>query len=154
DDLADDLRRFLDGRPILARRTSAWGRVVKWARRRPGVAVLVAALVALTAAGGGLAAGGAWEKGRGGGQRKRADQEEAMKQREELLKRTVQYARILDNAQRFGEPGTEHNRPHAITLLDGCPEELRHWEWRYLRHRYRGSQLTLVGHQRPVAGLA
>ena len=32
-DLADDLRRFLEGRPIQARRPSLWKRALKWARR-------------------------------------------------------------------------------------------------------------------------
>src|SRR3984957_8469812 len=38
--LADDLRRFLAGEPILARRTHLPERVVKWAYRRPLVAAL------------------------------------------------------------------------------------------------------------------
>ncbi|MBI3407933.1 MAG: protein kinase [Planctomycetes bacterium] len=38
--LADDLRRFLDGHPILARPTSTWERTLKWARRRPALAAL------------------------------------------------------------------------------------------------------------------
>jgi tetratricopeptide (TPR) repeat protein/tRNA A-37 threonylcarbamoyl transferase component Bud32 len=48
-DLADDLRRFLDGKPIKARPTPVWERMVKWARRRPAAAslVLVAILFAL-----------------------------------------------------------------------------------------------------------
>jgi serine/threonine protein kinase len=41
-DLADDLDRFLDGRPILARRTPLWERGVKWARRHPTSATLAA----------------------------------------------------------------------------------------------------------------
>jgi hypothetical protein len=41
-DLADDLRRFLDGKPILARRTGVGERAMKWARRRPTAAALVA----------------------------------------------------------------------------------------------------------------
>jgi len=39
--LADDLRRYLAGEPILARPTPWWERTVKWARRRPALAALV-----------------------------------------------------------------------------------------------------------------
>jgi serine/threonine-protein kinase len=40
-DLADDLQRFLNHRPVVARPTPAWERVLKWGRRRPATAVLV-----------------------------------------------------------------------------------------------------------------
>jgi tetratricopeptide (TPR) repeat protein/tRNA A-37 threonylcarbamoyl transferase component Bud32 len=43
--LAEDLKRFLDGRPIEARPVSAWERALKWARRRPAQAALVGAVV-------------------------------------------------------------------------------------------------------------
>lgn len=39
--LADDLTRFLEGRPIRARRAGATERCLKWARRRPAMAALV-----------------------------------------------------------------------------------------------------------------
>jgi serine/threonine protein kinase/WD40 repeat protein len=42
--LADDLERWLAGKPILARRTSVWERSVKWVRRRPAVAALLAVI--------------------------------------------------------------------------------------------------------------
>ncbi len=40
-ELADDLRRFLENRPIQARPTPIWRRLGKWARRRPAAAVLL-----------------------------------------------------------------------------------------------------------------
>jgi hypothetical protein len=43
-ELADDLRRFLDGEPIKARRLSAHQRFFRWCRKRPGAAVARGAL--------------------------------------------------------------------------------------------------------------
>jgi WD40 repeat protein len=50
-DLAEDLRRFVAGEPIRARPISAPERVFKWVRRRPAVAALLAAVVAVGLAG-------------------------------------------------------------------------------------------------------
>jgi serine/threonine-protein kinase len=55
--LADDLRRFGEGRPIQARRSSWAGRVWRWGRRKPAEAALAA--TALTLAGAALG-GGLW----------------------------------------------------------------------------------------------
>ena len=40
-ELADDLRRFVDGEPILARPTPAWERAWKWGKRRPAIVALL-----------------------------------------------------------------------------------------------------------------
>jgi tetratricopeptide (TPR) repeat protein/tRNA A-37 threonylcarbamoyl transferase component Bud32 len=54
-ELADDLRRYLEDRPIQARRTPFWERGAKWVRRHPATATLgaigAAAVVLLTVAG-------------------------------------------------------------------------------------------------------
>lgn len=52
--LADDLNRFLNGRPILARPTPQWERGLKWARQNPTVAALSLGIVVITLLGIGL----------------------------------------------------------------------------------------------------
>lgn len=52
-ELAADVRRWINGKPILARRASPGERVLKWARRKPGLAAL-SCLLMLTAAAGTL----------------------------------------------------------------------------------------------------
>jgi WD40 repeat protein len=48
-ELAEDLRAFLDGRPIQARPVGVLEQAVKWARRRPAVAALAATVVCIAA---------------------------------------------------------------------------------------------------------
>ena len=50
-DLREDLRRYLNGEPILARKISTLEKAKKWMRRHPAVATLTVALVAITALG-------------------------------------------------------------------------------------------------------
>jgi serine/threonine protein kinase/Tfp pilus assembly protein PilF len=55
-DLADDLRRFLDGKPIRQRPAAFWEPAAKWARRRPAAAawVVLGIVAILGAVAGGL----------------------------------------------------------------------------------------------------
>jgi serine/threonine protein kinase len=48
--LAEDLERFLDDRPVLARRTTPVERAVRWCRRNPVLAGLIATVAALSIA--------------------------------------------------------------------------------------------------------
>ena len=60
-ELADDLRRYLEDRPITARPIRGWQRMIKWSRRRPAAAALIAVIVVALAA---LIGGGAWYNAR------------------------------------------------------------------------------------------
>jgi serine/threonine-protein kinase len=61
DALADDLRRFLEHHPVLARPVPAWERAARWARRRPVHAALVGVVILAAAS---LIGGGLWYNGR------------------------------------------------------------------------------------------
>jgi serine/threonine-protein kinase len=82
-DLADDLGRLLAGKPIRARPVGVAERAVKWARRRPAAALLVAALLALFGA---AAVAGLWLR------QQEADREAAKTQREGQAREAVRTA--------------------------------------------------------------
>jgi tetratricopeptide (TPR) repeat protein len=81
DALADDLDNWLEGRPIRARRAGMGERAVKWARRRPAAAALVAVL-GVTAAS--LATGYGWH------QHGQAEQEASERRASEQRSKDVQ----------------------------------------------------------------
>src|SRR5262249_53174952 len=76
--LADDLRRFQAGEPVRARPVGTGQRVVRWCRRNPRVASLLAALVLVFLAGSG---GVLWQWQRVRGERDTVRQEKERAQR-------------------------------------------------------------------------
>jgi tetratricopeptide (TPR) repeat protein/tRNA A-37 threonylcarbamoyl transferase component Bud32 len=85
DALAEDLRRFHQGEPILARPVGAWERGVKWARRRPTTAALLGVSVLAAVA---LLVGGIWSNAvlRAAAERERQLAGEAKEQEEAARK--------------------------------------------------------------------
>jgi len=140
--LANDLRRFLAGEPVQARPVGHWEQAVKWVRRRPAVAALLAVsgLAALALVGFGV---GIWYNGQlqaalreAESQRTRADElrgeAESQRAQFELLQRQTRYVRDIDLAWRSWQ-SAHINRVREILDGPGCPPELRGWEWGYLR---------------------
>jgi WD40 repeat protein/serine/threonine protein kinase len=122
-DLADDLKRFLDGVPIRARPVSTTEHLVKWVRRRPAVAMLTASVVAVALAGvGGLA----WQV---------RQTHAGLAKAEDNL-----YANRIALADREWLAG---HVDHAEQLLAECPPGRRGWEWHYLRRLCHRDQRTL-----------
>src|SRR5262249_6209765 len=85
--LADDLGRFLAGKPIQARPASAWEQGVKWAQRQPALAALIAVCVVAAVS---LLAGGIWFTARLSEERNLARQEQKRAEEQEQLARDQQ----------------------------------------------------------------
>jgi WD40 repeat protein/serine/threonine protein kinase len=146
--LAEDLKRFLNGEPILARQSGGWERLMKWTRRRPAVASLLAAVLLVSLIG---VAGIAWQwrsavQGRSEAEAALAGQEEQRKAAEtNLFHRNIALAHREWQAN---DPG------RADQLLDECPPDQRHWEWYYLKNLCHSELARFVGHTQIITGIA
>ncbi|WP_197446453.1 serine/threonine-protein kinase [Tautonia plasticadhaerens] len=116
--LAEDLRRFLANEPILARRTGPVERAWRWCRRNPAVASLWAALVGVLLAGTAIASFYA-VRARAGERLAQANAEDLRRQNY-IGRVNLALSECLAN-----------NVARALELLDGCPKDLRGWEWDY-----------------------
>jgi len=153
--LADELGRFLNGQPVLARPIGPTGRVWRWCQRKPLVAGLVAGLMFALVLG---FAGVLW-------QWQRAERIAETKARQRLRAEAGEYAADMFSAQ---HALADNNRGLAVSLLDKyrparksesrkqkAEIDLRHWEWRYLWQLCHGDELfTLHQYPRPVCAVA
>jgi eukaryotic-like serine/threonine-protein kinase len=147
-DLADDLRRFLNGEPVRARPASAWEHGVHWARRRPAVAASLAVVVLATAVGF-TAVARAWHEA--DLKRRQAEESQQAEARERHKAEALQYLHSIPQAH---QEWLNNRVSRAQQILDECPVELRHWEWHYLSRLCRTQAHTLRGHEQAVSGLA
>jgi WD40 repeat protein/serine/threonine protein kinase len=136
-ELADDLRRFLEDKPIKARRPTLRQRAAKWARRhkvavRAGVIVLVSAVFALV-----VSTALVWRANEG--------LNAANRELHETLERERQngYFQRIALAER---EWSANNLGRMEQLLDDCPQDLRGWEWNYLK-RLPHTSLPPLNHQ-------
>ena len=98
-DLAEDVRRFLEGRPIQARPVGAAGRGWRWCRRNPGWAAMLGAVVVLLTI---IAVGASIGVVRLNTLLGRAQQAERATQ-EKLFESYIEKARALRRSQRLGQ---------------------------------------------------
>jgi WD40 repeat protein len=166
--LADDLHRFLDGRPIEARPIGSLERLGRWTKRNPALAaVTLLFLLTLTAGVGGIvwkwreAVGNYEEKEK---QRQLADQNadnantqrELAEQRELEAKRFVyaSFMNQLPEAWRAGDLAGVQRYLEAFLPKPDDREDVRGFEWHHYWKRSQGSRLTLFGHGGEVTRLA
>jgi tRNA A-37 threonylcarbamoyl transferase component Bud32 len=141
--LADDLRRFLTGQPVLARPTPWWERCHKWARREPRVAALIA-LVCLVTLVGLVTTATLWRVAE---RRARAEARERQNVQQQLSFNRIALA---DRELRAGRVAW------AREQLELCPQGLRDWEWHHLMGRCEGDEASKVcaGHSGAVSSVA
>jgi WD40 repeat protein len=138
--LADDLRAFLDGRPVQARPASRLERAVKWARRRPVAAAFLAsaALAALLLLGGVV--------------KYSADmsvEQQKVKDQLEQSRRSL-YALQLTLAGTVAERDPGQGRA-LLEDASRCPEDLRDFTWGFYYRICRRDRLTLPRTGSPLA---
>jgi WD40 repeat protein len=127
--LAEDLRRFREGKQVVARPVGAAVRLVRACRRRPLVALL---LVLLTVSVLGGIGGVTWKWLEANKQRDlaniRAEQAENEKQ-------AAQYQTYRASLAAASAALENHDVADALRHLKSAPEALQGWEWRYLSNR-------------------
>jgi WD40 repeat protein/tRNA A-37 threonylcarbamoyl transferase component Bud32 len=161
--LAEDLRRYLNGEPVLARPAGALERALKWAKRRPGVAGLLLLLVGLVAAAGLAGILWAYDEARQAAKRATGEAENARQEKQRADGKAAEAQEKEKEALRqvyFGQIGRAeaqlllHNPSGALLVLERVGLEYRGWEYRYLQRRAEGTPLTLRGHTGRVTAVA
>jgi WD40 repeat protein len=147
--LSDDLRRFLDGAPIRARPAGRLKAAWKWARRRPAVAALLAAVALVTALGFAGTLGQWYEavgaRDRALDERRQKDEQcRAAEASRAQAENALYYSRIAQS-ELLWRAGDLIGAEQALALC--VPGEggrdWRGWEWRYLRGLYHRELLAL-----------
>ena len=153
EDLANDLDRWLTGRPIHARPVTRSERFWRLCRGIPLPTVL-AALVILSLLIGTIvstlfALDANTQKNEAIVQTERANDEAIRANKQTRIAKWRLYAFLISAAQRALDSGEQHQ---ALRFLEDCSEELRDWEYKYLYARLASKHQTKIfrGHKDPV----
>ncbi len=139
-DLASDIRRYLRGEPIRARRISTAERSWRWARRNPAIALLACALstVLLLATAGSLLAARRFARTASLERALRQDADQA-RDAAAARERAERWERYRSSIAAASAAQQLQNSSTGERALDAAPEEHRNWEWRHLHSLLEGA---------------
>jgi WD40 repeat protein/serine/threonine protein kinase len=161
EELAEELRRFLADRPILARRATALERARRWCRRNPVVASLIAAVLFTLLAG---ISASSWLAVQATQKRIEAEEQTTLaRQAEERANREADAAWANQYAAHMSLMASDSDianidriRPTLEIYLRPPPgrKDVRGWEW-YYQERFLHQELrTVLAHDNAIYDLA
>ncbi|WP_406695849.1 protein kinase [Singulisphaera sp. Ch08] len=156
-ELAEDLTRFLEGHPVLARRPSPVDGAAKWVRRRWSLVATAAALILLFV--GISIAGLSWSNARLRksnerlqGEVARADQLQKLAEEKQRVANRHLYAAQIRLAEQALGQGQIQRTQDILDEIQPDPDgyDPRHFAWHYLRRLATREIVPLRGHEVPV----
>ncbi len=143
-EMAEDLKRFVEDRPVRARRISEAERVWRWCRRNPSVSVMALAVVLALALGTTVS----YLKYLEAKQQKaiaedRGQAADKARVKAEKNERAERWGRYQSNIVAASAALQLQHGGAARNSLDDAPKEHRNWEWRHLQSQLDGASLVL-----------
>lgn len=155
--LAEDLRCWLEYKPISARRPSVFDRSLKWATRNQRLVALTFAVTLIVALSLIMSTVMIWREQRITSNALRQKIEEEQKARQhEMVANSLRYRAELKNAyqaEKLGDSVESSNSLNQI-LVDHAFDGMRGFEWRYWWCRYQNQSIRAFrGHEALVRGI-
>jgi WD40 repeat protein len=154
--LAEDLRRFLEDRPIRARRAGVPERLSRWCRRNPAIAGLLTTVLILLVAAAGIASAGyvreANLRATAEHERRIADQAERKARDEATRTSRLLHIANMNVARQDWDSSNLHHLRQLLEEMRDYPD--RGFEWAYWRRMIHRESIILHGHAAAVHGVA